>query len=115
MKKIASLLLVLMCLSVASKAQQGGIGITSSLVSVFNNSQSELSFLLGYPTNLKSFKIKPQQVWYSPSFLTSPIIKIETQGITTEYQLKLGKAYMIYWNARKKLWDVKKIRERSST
>jgi hypothetical protein len=60
---------------------------------------------------LDTFELKANEVWYSPAYTVDPIIKIQTQNIIKTYQLRLGKNYMIYWNKRKKFWDINKTKK----
>jgi len=87
------------------------IGRTS--VSIFNNSNSMLTILLGDPSvKMDTFKLKENQVWSSPTYKNDPKINIQTQNHTVAYQLRLGKSYMIFWNKPKKYWDIMEIKNR---
>lgn len=72
-----------------------------------------MSILLGEtPLKMDTFKIKKSEVWLSPAYHYDPIVTIKTQAHIGTYQLKLGNYYMIYWNAGKKYWDIKKTARR---
>lgn len=96
-------------------AQQVGVGISSSTVSIYNSANAKTSILLGDTTlKLDTFILKPNEVWQSPAYLKDPVIKIRSQNHVVTYLLKRGNSFMIYWNRKRKYWDVKKIRSRQS-
>lgn len=96
----------------ACLAQQVGTRIVETTVSLFNNSNNKLAILLGEPSsNMDTFELKANEVWYSPTYTINPIIKIQTRNIIKTYQLRLGKNYMIYWNKRKNVWDISKTKK----
>ena len=72
-----------------------------------------ISLLLGEDSlRLDTFKIKGNDVWFSPGYRKDPIIFIQTQAHVSKYQLRLGNYYMIFWNGKKKYWDINKTQKR---
>jgi hypothetical protein len=112
MKHLLSVL-IFSFLVFCSSAQTVGERITMPSVVIYNNSNTKKSILLGEtPLKMDTFKIKKNEVWFSPVYQNDPTIKIQTQSHITTYQLKLGNYYMIYWNGNKKYWDIKKTVKR---
>ena len=104
---------VISIVSSQSFSQQLGPRITESMVSLYNNSDRETSILLGdTAVRLDTFFIKAQEVWHSPSYVRDPVIKIQTGSFVATYLLRRGNSFMIYWNGRKKYWDLKRIQKR---
>lgn len=94
-------------------AQQAGERITKSAVVIFNNSNQDKYILLGETlAKADTFKIRKTEVWISPALKANPLIAIQTDTVVKTYQLKLGNYYMIYWNQRKKAWDIKRTIKR---
>lgn len=88
---------------------QVGERIMETTVSIYNASNSEISFVLGdLSTNLDTFRLKKSEVWYSPAYNFDPVLKIQTQKTIKTYQLRLGDSYMIFWNKKMKYWDLTK-------
>ena len=110
MKKLLSLA-IFFFLAGSCHAQKAGERITSTLVILYNNSNTQLSILLG-EVKMDTFKLRENEVWYSPTYKSNPIIKIQTKGHLVVYKLKLGMSYMIFWDGRKKYWDLIKIESR---
>ena len=105
--------ILLVCFLISCKAQQTGLRITSTIVSIYNKSNKETMILLGpIPTRPDTFTLKANEVWHSPGYTRDPIIHIKSQNVTIEYQLKLGNSYMIYWRKEQKFWDLEKIKNR---
>jgi len=112
MKKLLSTVILSIFL-ITCKAQAVGERITKTLVTIYNNSNTRLSVLLGDPSvRMDTFKLKENEVWYSPTYANDPVIKVQTQHHVTTYQLRLGNSYMIFWNTKKKYWDIKKTQNR---
>jgi hypothetical protein len=107
------ILLFLILIGSSCKSQEAGVRITANLVVIYNNSNSKVSLLLGVPgAKPDTVSIKSNDVWYSPTYGSNPAIKIQTQKHISEYSLKLGNYYMVFWNSKKKYWDVKKTKPR---
>ncbi len=112
MKRILNVV-ILFFLVIPCNAQQAGERITSTLVIIYNNSNSKISILLGPPAGkMDTFNLKGNEVWYSPSYTKDPVIKIKTQSHVVNYQLRIGNSYMIFWNKKKKYWDITKTKNR---
>jgi hypothetical protein len=87
--------------------------ITQTSVVIYNDSNNRLTVLLGDPsTKMDTIILMENDVWTSPPLSFDPIIKIQTKKHIGEYQLSLGKYYMIYWNDKKKYWDIIKTNKR---
>ncbi len=93
-------------------AQKAGDKISKTSVVIYNDADNDVSFLLGETSKMDTFNVKENDVWFSPSFSFNPIIKLQTQSHILLYELRLGNYYMIYWNADKKYWDIKKTKKR---
>ncbi len=112
MKKTLSII-VFFLLIISCNAQQIGERITSTLVIIYNNSNSKISILLGFPPErMDTFNLKAHDVWYSPTYSKDPVIKIKTQAHVVTNQLRIGNSYMIFWNTKKKYWDIIKTKNR---
>lgn len=111
MKKLLSFLTIILVFS-SCAAQQAGERFTKTSVVIFNNTDNKTTILLGSTTNLDTFKLKGNEVWFSPSFTFNPTFKLQTQNKTVAYQLKLGNYYMIFWNSKKNYWDIKKTKKK---
>lgn len=111
MKKLLSLLPVIL-LFAHGIAQQAGERFTKTSVVIYNNTNNKTAILLGSATKLDTFRLKENDVWFSPPFSFNPIIRLQTQGHIVTYQLKRGNYYMIFWNDKKKYWDLKKTKKR---
>jgi hypothetical protein len=95
------------------KAQQAGARFTNTSVVIYNNSNNKMAILLGEsPAKMDTFKLNRSEVWFSPIYNHNPTIKIQTQNHVITYQLRLGNYYMIFWNDKKKYWDVEKTKKR---
>ena len=115
MKKMKILFnIILLCTFAAScTAQAVGQRITQNSVVIYNNSGNMISILLGEDSlRMDTFKIKGNDVWFSPEYHKDPIAFIQTQTHVGKYQLRLGNYYMIFWNDKKKYWDVQKTQKR---
>jgi hypothetical protein len=94
-------------------AQQAGLRITSQAVAITNDAKHKISILLGDTTvRLDTFSLAPKAVWHSPNYQNDPVIKVQTDSYIATYLLKRGDSFMIFWNKKRKYWDVKKIRNR---
>lgn len=111
MKKLLRLLPVIL-LFYSCDAQQAGERFTKTSVVIFNNTNNKTTILLGSTTKLDTFKLKENEVWFSPSFTFNPTFKLQTKNHTVAYQLRLDNYYMIFWNNKKKYWDLKKTKKR---
>lgn len=86
-----------------------GDHIKESTISLYNSSSQNIKVLLGLTESvLDTFIIRKHQHWVSPKYYDDPIIRIKTNSTLVEYTLHLGNSYKIYWNERKKVWDLKK-------
>jgi hypothetical protein len=107
------ILILLILIDSSCKSQQVGARITANSVVIYNNSNSKISFLLGVKgAKPDTVNIKSNDVWFSPTYGSNPVIKIQTQKHISEYSLKLGNYYMVFWNSKNKYWDVKKTKPR---
>ncbi len=90
-------------------AQTLGERVLQTSVVIYNNTNQKMSIVLGESANkMDTFRLKATEVWLSPSYKNNPTVKIQTKNHVVNYQLKLGNYYMIYWNNKKKYWDIKK-------
>jgi hypothetical protein len=90
-------------------AQQVGERIMQTSVVIYNNNNQKMTIVLGEPAiKMDTFILKGGEVWISPVYKKDPTIKIQTKSHVANYQLKLGNYYMIFWNGKKKYWDLKK-------
>lgn len=115
MKKLLSIIPVILLFTsyaIAQEKVQAGARFTETAVAIYNNTTNKITFLLGSNTKLDTFTLKEKEVWLSPPFTFNPIFKMTTQNHTVTYQLKLNNAYMIFWNDRKKYWDLEKTQKR---
>ena len=111
MKNLLSTLIICL-LFFSGKAQSAGARITKTSVVIYNNSNSTKTILLGNSSKMDTFKIKENDVWFSPIFTFNPILSLQTEHHTATYQLRLDNYYMIFWNGNKKYWDLKKTKKR---
>ncbi len=112
MKYLLSLV-IFSTLLIPCVAQQAGDRFTKTSVVIYNNSNNKMSISLGEsPAKMDTFKLNKSEVWFSPVYNRNPIIKIRTQNHVISYQLRLGDYYMIFWNNKKKYWDIKKTNKR---
>ena len=110
MKKILSIIPMILVFAFCA-AQQVGERLTKSSVVIYNNTKNKKIILLGNNTKLDTFKLMENEVWLSPPFEYDPIFKLQTQNHVVNYQLKPGNYYMIFWNGKKKYWDLKKSKK----
>ncbi len=113
MKKLLSLIstFILFATCTAQNVQVVGDRISKTSVAIYNYSKNKTTILLGDSTKLDTFKIEDNSIWLSPPFKFNPIFKLQTQNFTVTYQLVLGNTYTIFWNDKKKYWDLKKIKK----
>jgi len=112
MKKLLSALTISFLFISCAAQYQIADRITKTSVVIYNNTNNELNILLGSKTKLDTFKLEKNDVWLSQPYNFNPIFKIQTQNHIVTYQLRLGKYYMIFWNVKKKYWDLKKTKKR---
>lgn len=115
MKKSNLILLTIALLALANSlyAQQAGKRISHTTVAIFNNSDKDVNIKLGLIRNdLYAYLIRSQEKWISPTFpLNSrPLLIVKTNTIEKKYTLQLNKTYMIFWNNKKKYWDITKVK-----
>lgn len=111
MKHLLSILIIFISMF-SCKAQQIGERLTKTSVVIFNNSKNSTSILLGESSSqMDTFKLKGNEVWLSPAYAHNPMIKVQTGKRIISYLLKPGNYYMIFWNDKKKYWDVKKTKK----
>lgn len=104
---------ILLLLAAQCKSQQLGTRINANAVTIFNNSSRDISFLLGERgKKMKVYEIIARDNWVSPTYSTGPVIDLRTGKVHKKYNLKLASSYMIFWDAPKKVWNVKKIKPR---
>lgn len=107
MKNLLSILIALL-LFTSCWAQQLGERLSQTSVRIYNNSGSEITVLLGKEGRMDTLRLEGNKEFLSPPYNFNPIIQIQTQKKIVKYTLKPGNFYMIYWNEKKKYWDVKK-------
>ena len=115
MKKyiLFSFLAVLLVGQLRVQAQQAGKRISHTTVAIYNNSDKNLNIRIGLnEQNLQTYMIMSQEKWIGPTFPlnSKPLFRIKTDQKETKYTLRLNKTYMIYWNSRKKAWDLKSVK-----
>ena len=115
MKKyiLLSFLPLLLIYAGSCKAQQAGKRISHTTVAIFNNSDQDLNIRIGLnEQNLQTFMIRSQEKWIGPTFPqgSKPLFRMKTDQKETKYSLRLNKTYMIFWNTRKKSWDLKSVK-----
>lgn len=106
------MLLVLLTITNSIYGQQQGKRISHTTLSIFNNSEKDLTIKLGLTTyDLKAYLIKSQEKWTSPTFpiRSKPITIIKTNDNEVKYTLRLNTTYMIFWDNRKKYWNLTKV------
>lgn len=93
-----------------------GVGdrIRASTIVIYNNSKDEKTIILGVSNKLDTFKLRGEESWLSPVFLKNPSFKMQTNKQFVEYQLLLFRSYMIYWNSKKNVWDLKTVKNFSN-
>ena len=112
MKHLLSILIGILFL-INCNSQQIGDRVTKTSVVIYNNSNYKISILLGVSTlKMDTFKLKEKEVWLSPVYNRDPTIKLQTQNKVIAYQLKLDNNYMIFWNDKKKYWDIQKTKKK---
>lgn len=108
MKTICSVSFLLL-VSASCLSQELGERLSSTRVSLFNNTSHAITVMLGTDsTRLKSIRIPKRVNYNSAAFPSDPFIRIKTKQASVFYQLRLGSAYVIFWNTEKKRWDLKK-------
>jgi hypothetical protein len=113
MKVLLSLLLLLV-ISQYTYCQIGPARVTATSIGIYNTSNQDIKILLGADsTSLDTFTVLNNSVWYSGFYQHNPIIiKIKTGQTVKAYSVYLGNYYLIFWNKKKKYWDVKKTQKR---
>lgn len=111
MKKLINLALLVMMVSVAF-GQAAGERITQTTVGIYTDANKRIKVLLGETAKTLDTVEVADYVWYSRPYRNNPIIKIRTGSKNLTYQLKLGNIYMVFWNAPKKYWDVKRTKRK---
>jgi hypothetical protein len=105
MKKLISVIIFIF-LFVCCKAQAVGGDYIKGRIVIFNNTHTNISVLLGDSIRLDTFKLKENDNWFK--FDYNPIIKIQTNTYIVTYQLLTGNQYIVFWNTKKNIWDLKK-------
>jgi hypothetical protein len=108
-----SLLSVLLIGQHQLQAQQAGKRISHTTVAIYNNSDKNLNIRIGpNEQNLQTYMIMSQEKWIGPTFPlnSKPLFRIKTDQKETKYTLRLNKTYMIFWNTKKKSWDLKSVK-----
>jgi hypothetical protein len=115
MKKHNVILALIFLLLITQRvySQQEGKRISHTTLSIYNNSNKDLKIQLGLDTgHFQNYSIVSQEKWLSPTFPLNarPLFVIKTDNREVKYTLKLNSTYMIFWNNKKKYWDLKKIK-----
>ena len=91
---------------------QIGDRIGKNIVSIYNQSASDVKILLGDSiSGLDTFVLKGLETWSSPEYQSNPIVNIKTGSHSIGYTLTLGSSFLLFWNDDKKYWDIKKIKK----
>jgi hypothetical protein len=96
-------------------SDQEGTRLTSSSVQIYNNSENSLRLKLGIdPERMKVYELPGQEKWLSPSFgnETDIVFSLQTNNDIIRGTLALGKAYILFWNRSKAVWDIQSIETR---
>lgn len=78
---------------------------------IYNSSSTKIAIQIGIDSNnLKPYILPSNQTWISPLFTAGsrPIIKIITSKKSVYYMLDLNFNYILAWNPKKGIWDLKK-------
>jgi hypothetical protein len=114
MKIIINVILLLFIVS-ASKAQIGPAEVTKTSVGLYNLENSDVRILLGKDRmSLDTFIIRKGSLWYSGYYEKSPIFIIKTGIVQKAYTLGLNNYYLIFYDSKKKYWDLRLTTKRGS-
>ena len=109
-------LLLILIMPFWTLGQQVSKRISHTTVGIFNNTDKKLDFQLGLSEEeFSNFQIFPQENWISPTFPagSKPLFRIRTQNKESKYSLRLNTNYLIYWNNKKKKYDLSKVKTSS--
>jgi hypothetical protein len=109
MKTKLRLIVMLGLLSTIAFGQAGPAVVTKTSVGIYNTSNNDIKILLGETdSTLDTFMIQKNSLWYSGFYKKNPLIRIKTGENIVTYSIRLNNYYLIYWNKKKKYWDLKR-------
>lgn len=113
MNRAAYLLFLILWIPQYGFSQQISKRISHTTVGIYNNTDKKIAFKLGLSNaELRDFEIFAQENWISPTYPigSKPLFLIKTQDKESKYTLKLNTNYLIYWNNKKKKYDLSKVK-----